>query len=46
VVSLLITNDLTKFIHHSGKIRKVVVDLAGEKFHDPEAEAKVAMKRQ
>jgi hypothetical protein len=30
----------------TGKIRKVVVDLAGEKHHDPETEAKVAMKRQ
>ena len=30
----------------TGKIEKVVIDLLGERITDPEAEARVAMKRQ
>jgi len=30
----------------NGNIKKVIVDLVGERHLDPEAEAKIAMKRQ
>jgi arylsulfatase len=41
-----VTDEYKAGAQFTGKIRKVVVDLVGEKHHDPEAEAKVAMKRQ
>ena len=41
-----VTDEYKAGAQFTGKIRKVVVDLVGEKHHDPEAEAKVAMKQQ
>jgi hypothetical protein len=41
-----VTDEYKAGAQFTGKIRKVVVDLVGEKHHDPEAEAKVAMMRQ
>jgi hypothetical protein len=41
-----VTDEYKAGAQFTGKIMKVIVNLAGEKHHDPEAGAKVAMKRQ
>jgi hypothetical protein len=41
-----VTSEYEAAAQFTGKIKKVVIDLVGERHHDPEAEARVAMKRQ
>jgi len=41
-----VTNEYKQGARFNGKIEKVLVDLIGERHLDPEAEAKIAMKRQ
>ena len=40
------TNEYKQVARFNGKIEKVVIDPLGERHIDPEAEAKIAMKRQ
>jgi hypothetical protein len=41
-----VTNEYKDGAQFTGTIKKVIVDLAGEKYLDPEAETRVGMKRQ
>jgi arylsulfatase A-like enzyme len=41
-----VTSEYKAAAEFTGKIKKIVIDLVGERHHDPEAEARVAMKRQ
>jgi outer membrane translocation and assembly module TamA len=41
-----VTNESKPGARFNGNIEKVIVDLVGERHLDPEAEAKIAMKRQ